>query len=160
MDVYTLSISDAQRFAQTLEKMRATHTFNECIGIGPGDRETNSLKSYVYPYREYGTVHEATLLASGNALSLMLRYDQIRLSYALQAKDNWRQVDFDAFGGTYSDMPYSSNLLTSESISKIISLFDGKFRIGDNNLYNVLGGMASDIYFLGRFIQNLYLHQH
>jgi len=160
MDVYTMSIEDAQKFAKFLEGMRANNTFTECIGIGPGDRETNSQKSYVYPYREYGTPRRASLLVSGNTFSFMMLYDQFRIAYTLQAQGRWEQIDFDSYGGTYlTEMPTSFDSLTAASLSKITSLFDGKFRLGANNLYNILGNMAHNIYFLEGYIRDIYQHQ-
>ena len=160
MDVYTMSIEDAQKFAKFLEGMRASSTFTECIGIGPGDRETNSQKSYVYPYREYGTPRRASLLVSGNTFSFMMLYDQFRIAYTLQAQSGWEQIDFDSYGGTYlSEMPSSFDSLTGTSLDKITGLFSGKFRLGTNNLYNILGSMAHNINFLEGYIRNIYHHQ-
>ena len=160
MDVYTMSMTDAQNFAKFLEGMRASRTFTECIGIGPGDRETNSQKSYVYPYKEYGTPHEASLLVSGNTFSFMMRYDQFRIAYTLQAQGRWKQIDFDSYGWTYlSEMPSSFDSLSAESLSKITSLFAGKFRPGENNLYNILGHMAYNVDFLEEYIRDIYYRQ-
>lgn len=160
MDVYTMSMKDAQNFAEFLEGMRATHTFNECIGIGLGDRETNSQKSYVYPYREYGTLRKASLLVSGNTFSFMMLYDQFRIAYTLQAQGRWEQIDFDSYGGTYlSEMPSSFDSLTAASLSKITGLFNGKFRPGANNLYNILGSQAYNVDFLEEYIRDTFYYQ-
>ncbi len=160
MDVYTMSMTDAQNFAKFLEGMRASNTFTECIGIGPGDKETNSQKSYVYPFKEYGTPHRASLLVRGNTFSFMMLYDQFRIAYTLQAQAGWEKIDFDSYGGTYlSEMPSSCNSLTGTSLDKITGLFNGKFRLGANNLYNILGSMAHNVCFLEEYIRDIYYHQ-